>query len=254
MKVEAIVVEWRQKYDTLAEELHSLRMSRRQAESKCEMAENESFRREAAQKAEVSCLRKQLSDAESKVASLEAEVDSLSREKVALQKPIKSPQGSEYTGLVRRHNAARLITEELTNRNIALTRELAVWKQALAASEAKLSLVAEQLEKEKVSHANDVDERDQVVQALHRRVANLLGDRGCAARRCDSLLTEILQDREGTICELISTTDGSREQPRGSVKPRWEGDGCVTKAPQLLQRIDETASWRGHTNIARRVF
>uniref|UniRef100_A0A5K3FHR5 ANK_REP_REGION domain-containing protein n=1 Tax=Mesocestoides corti TaxID=53468 RepID=A0A5K3FHR5_MESCO len=302
MQDEAIVVEWRQKYDKLAEELHSLRVSRREAESKCELVENESFRREAAQKAEVSCLQKQLSDAESKIASLEAEVDSISREKVVLQsaekensplrvacespgllplnvvssrpsspktmsEPIKSPQKREYTGLVRRHNAARLITEELTNRNIGLTRELAVCKQALAASQAKLSLVTEQLEEEKASHTNDV-------QALHDRVADLLGDRDCEARRCDSLLTEvnqlkeynerikrehvcqlrtfdkILQDRERAIYELISMTNGGGDEPRGSVKAHWEGDGCVTKAPQMLHPIDETMPLGEATQIS----
>ncbi len=45
-----VALEWKRKYDLLAEEMQSCQTSQRQAESQFEMLKNKSFQRESAQK------------------------------------------------------------------------------------------------------------------------------------------------------------------------------------------------------------
>ncbi|KAL5103787.1 hypothetical protein TcWFU_009573 [Taenia crassiceps] len=263
-KFESTEGEWRNKYDLLTLEFQELKSSQRKAESRCEIIENESSRLETTKKAEISALQQQLFSAETKIAMLEAELKAFSREAVVSPQPGKvlaphlsdvedkenvsstafepllgprtSPNKVTDLSLLRRYKTSQDTIKNLKYECDALSGELTTCKQLLAASESKLQLVIDQLDAEKASHAKCLAQRNEVEQALHSRISDLVSDRNCQANLNDMLsaqlaqlkehderikrehlrqletLDRMLQDRERTIYELSTLVSGNQHE------------------------------------------
>ncbi|KAL5963497.1 hypothetical protein TSMEX_008746 [Taenia solium] len=263
-KFESTEGEWRNKYDLLTLEFQELKSSQRRAESRCEIIENESSRLETTKRAEISALQQQLFNAETKIAMLEAELKAFPRETVVSLQPgkvftphssdmedkenvsstafellldsRKSPNKAADLSLLRRYNTSQDTVKNLKYECDALNGELTTCKQLLAASESKLQLVMDQLDAEKASHARCLAQRDEIEQALHSRVSDLVSDRNCQANLNDMLsaqltqlkehderikrehlrqletLDRMLQDRERTIYELSTLVSGNQHE------------------------------------------
>ncbi|CDS38096.1 Prefoldin [Echinococcus multilocularis] len=156
-----------------------------------------------------------------------------------LSELIASPKGQEYTELLRRHNAARLIIEDLMNKNVSLNKELSTCKQDLTGCQSKLADLSEQLQTERALHAENLDEYRKEVQGLQDRISDLLGDQG----RCEALSTELnhlkenearlkleharqlqnldkmLQERGIAVYDLMTGQTATPEQINGKVIP-----------------------------------
>ena len=168
---------------------------------------------------EISNLQMELTEAHARIAILESELNAASCKEVitigietdpdldttrdsegkSRLSPVPSPRtkspkllptspNRDYTELLRKHNAARLIIEDLVNKNVALNKELSVSKQELTNFQSKLSLMTEQLQTERVLHAESIKE----IQNLQDRVNDLLSDRD----RCETLTAEVIQLKE----------------------------------------------------------
>ncbi|VDK38665.1 unnamed protein product [Taenia asiatica] len=225
--------EWIQRYNNLTEELHAQKTLQLRNESNREMAEDEFLLLENAQNSEISELQRRLSDAQSRIALLEAELSATScKEGVTvgtdtdpfmgesqeheakshlsptppprtrsilntdssklLSELVTSPKIREYAELLRRHNTARLIIEDLVNKNISLNKELAICKQDLTGYQSKLAEVSEELQTERALHAENLEDYRKAVQGLQDRINDLLGDRD----RCETLTAELNQLKE----------------------------------------------------------
>nr|CDS21018.1 Prefoldin [Echinococcus granulosus] len=114
-----------------------------------------------------------------------------------LSELITSPKVQEYTELLRRYNAARLIIEDLMNKNVSLNKELSTCKQDLTGCQSKLADLSEQLQTERALHAENLEEYRKEVQGLQDRISDLLGDRD----RCEALTTELnhLKENEARL-------------------------------------------------------
>ncbi|VDK20782.1 unnamed protein product [Taenia asiatica] len=148
----------------------------------------------------------------------------------------KSPNKVADLSLLRRYNTSQDTIKNLKYECDALNGELTTCKQLLAASESKLQLVMDQLDAEKASHARCLAQRDEIEQALHSRVSDLVSDRNCQANLNDMLsaqltqlkehderikrehlrqletLDRMLQDRERTIYELSTLVSGNQHE------------------------------------------
>ncbi|KAL5969765.1 hypothetical protein TSMEX_002527 [Taenia solium] len=225
--------EWIQRYNNLTEELHAQKAFQLRTESNHEMAEDEFLLLENAQNSEISELQRRLSEAQSRIALLEAEPSATScKEGVTvgtdtdpfmgdiqeheakshlsptppprtksilntdssklLSELVTSPKTREYAELLRRHNAARLIIEDLVNKNVSLNKELAICKQDLTGYQSKLAEVSEELQTERALHAENLEDYRKAVQGLQDRITDLLGDRD----RCETLTAELNQLKE----------------------------------------------------------
>ncbi|KAH9279318.1 hypothetical protein ECG_08421 [Echinococcus granulosus] len=230
--------EWLQRYHNLTEELRTQQRLQLQTESNRERTEDESSLVENAQKYEISELQKHLSEAQSRIALLETELNATSCREVItvgtatdpsmgdaqefearshfsptppprtrsilntdsskrLSELITSPKVQEYTELLRRYNAARLIIEDLMNKNVSLNKELSTCKQDLTGCQSKLADLSEQLQTERALHAENLEEYRKEVQGLQDRISDLLGDRD----RCEALTTELnhLKENEARL-------------------------------------------------------
>lgn len=112
-----------------------------------------------------------------------------------LSELITSPKTREYAELLRRHNAARLIIEDLVNKNVSLNKELTTCKQDLTGYQSKLAEVSEELQTERALHAENLEDYRKEVQGLQDRVTDLLGDRD----RCEALTAELNQLKENEV-------------------------------------------------------
>lgn len=110
--------------------------------------------------------------------------------------PILASDNVEVATLKKRHNAARLIIEELTNKNVSLNHELVACRQDLESAVTKLSLVCDNLKEEKNLHSALMEKRNQDIENLHSRVNELLSDRENQINSYNSVLAEISQQKE----------------------------------------------------------
>ncbi|CDS36945.1 Uveal autoantigen with coiled coil domains [Echinococcus multilocularis] len=293
-KFESCEGEWRNKYDLLTLEFQELKSSQRRAESRCEIIENESSRLETTKRAEISALQQQLVDAETKIAMLEAELKAFPREAITFSHPGKVPaprfsdmddkENDSSTALetlrdpltspnitvdqsLRRHNTCRDTIKNLKYECEALNAELTACKQLLVASESKLQLVMDQLEAEKASHAKSLARRNEIEQALHSRISDLVSDRNCQANLNDMLsaqlaqlkehderikrehlrqletLDRMLQDRERTIYELSTLASGNQREagdPSSQCLPAPEDTAPLEEVTQLRHNDSST--------------
>nr|CDS23845.1 Uveal autoantigen with coiled coil domains [Echinococcus granulosus] len=293
-KFESCEGEWRNKYDLLTLEFQELKSSQRRAESRCEIIENESSRLETTKRAEISALQQQLVDAETKIAMLEAELKAFPREAVTFSHPGKAPaprfsdmddkENVSSTALetlrdpltspniaadqsLRRHNTCQDTIKNLKYECEALNAELTACKQLLTASESKLQLVMDQLEAEKASHAKNLAQRNEIEQALHSRISDLVSDRNCQANLNDMLsaqlaqlkehderikrehlrqletLDRMLQDRERAIYELSTLASGNQREagdPSSQCLPAPEDTAPLEEVTQLRHNDSST--------------
>ena len=105
-----------------------------------------------------------------------------------LPESLPTSPNREYAELQRKHNAARLIIEDLINKNVTLNKELSVSKQELTTFQAKLTSMSEQLQIERVLHTESMKE----VQGLQDRINALLVDRD----HCETLTAKVIQLKE----------------------------------------------------------
>lgn len=173
---------------------------------------------------EISALQQQLFNAETKIAMLEAELKAFPREVVVSSQPGKvltphlsdaedkenvsstafeplldprtSPNKVADLSLLRRYNTSQDTIKNLKYECDALNGELTTCKQLLAASESKLQLVIDQLDAEKASHARCLAQRNEIEQALHTRISDLVSDRNCQANLNDMLSAQLAQLKE----------------------------------------------------------
>ncbi|VDM31426.1 unnamed protein product [Hydatigera taeniaeformis] len=103
-----------------------------------------------------------------------------------------SSKSREYSELLRRHNAARLIIEDLVHKNVSLSKELATCQQDLGGYQSKLAKVSEELLTERALHAENLGDYRKEVQGLQDRITDLLEYQG----RCDALTSELSQLKE----------------------------------------------------------
>ncbi|KAM3186719.1 hypothetical protein ACTXT7_003797 [Hymenolepis weldensis] len=96
--------EWIQRYSNLNEELQAQKMFHLQAESSHDAIETESFVRGNAQKSEISDLKARLSEAHTRIATLEAELGSTCSKEIANTSALDSNQNSQKsTDLSKKH-------------------------------------------------------------------------------------------------------------------------------------------------------
>ncbi|VDM32245.1 unnamed protein product [Hydatigera taeniaeformis] len=288
-KFESSEDEWRKKYDLLSLEFQELKSCQRRAESRCELIETESSRLETTKKAEISALQQQLFNAETKIAMLEAELKACSPDTLTSQpgkiqtphlsdmedkenvsstalEPLPSPNKVAELSLLRRYYTSQDTVKNLRYECEALTEELTTCKQLLSASESKLQLVIDQLDAEKASHARCLAERNEIEQALHSRISDLVSDRNCQANLNDMLSSQLtqlkehderikqehlrqletldrvsslqmLQDRERTIYELSTLVSGNQHDTGDPPSQ------CLA-APEAMASLDEVTQLR----------
>ncbi len=106
--------------------------------------------------------------------------------------PIPSSEDVEYNKLAKRHNAARLIIEDLTNKNVVLNKDLAVCRTEIESLQTKVHHVNE----DKKTKLACLEERDTEIQSLHDRIEELLNDRDGCIGQCDTITAENNQLRE----------------------------------------------------------
>ncbi|KAL5105280.1 hypothetical protein TcWFU_008515 [Taenia crassiceps] len=235
-KLQSSEREWIQRYNDLTEELRAQKAFQLQTQGNYEMTEGELLLPESAQNSEPFELRKRLSEAQPRIALLEAELSATSRREVItlgtemnpllddsqgsearphlsptppprtklisntdslepLPEFINSPITWEYAELLRRHNATRLIIEDLLNKNASLNKELSSCKQDLTSYQSKLAEVSEELKTERVLHAENLEDYRKEIQGLQYRITDLLGDRD----RYETLTAELNQSKENEL-------------------------------------------------------
>ena len=160
---------------------------------------------------EISSLQHQLSNAESKVAMLEAELSVYStkstiatekestvkedKENVstvgleALTDPLKVMNRAEESSLLQRYKASQETLRQMRLNCDALSVEL-------TASNSKLQLALRQLEVEKTRHAEVMAQRDEIEVKLHSRIGELMRDRASQLDSNDALSAELKQLKE----------------------------------------------------------
>ncbi|VDL60783.1 unnamed protein product [Hymenolepis diminuta] len=93
--IRMIFPEWTQRYNNLNEELQAQKLFQLQAESTHDAIETESFMRGNAQKSEISDLKARLSEANTRIATLEAELGSTCSKEIVNTSALDSKQNSQ---------------------------------------------------------------------------------------------------------------------------------------------------------------